>query len=310
MEDPLNNNAWNESLKHLKKRADIIRCIRRYFYQNGYLEVDTPVRIPAPAPEAHISIFETEGWYLQSSPELCMKQLVAQGYDKIFQICKCFRKEETGDLHLTELTLLEWYTKGHTYLDLMDQCCDMIQFTAAASDLSHCLEYGSHRVDLGSPWERISVKEAFNAYSSMSMDQALKLDKFDEIMAFDIEPRLGTQKPCFLYDYPASRAALARLKKNRPHLCERFELYIAGIELANGFSELTHAQEQRHRFEREMDIRKKAGKKNTPMPEKFLKSLEKMPETAGIALGIDRLVMVFTNSLSIDRVTTFTHKDL
>ncbi|MEA1966928.1 MAG: EF-P lysine aminoacylase EpmA [Thermodesulfobacteriota bacterium] len=296
--------------KNLKKRALIINAVRKFFNLNGYLEIETPVRIPAPAPEAHIDSFKSEKWYLQSSPELCMKRVAASGYEKIFQICKCFRKDERGDRHLTELTMLEWYTKGDTYMDLMDQCRNLIKFIAKETGSKESICYNNLNINLAESWQKISVEQAFAEYSKISMDQAVLQKKFDEIMSFDIEPNLGIQKPCFIFDYPSSMAALAKLKKNNNKLAERFELYIAGIELANGFSELTDPDEQRIRFEKEMTIRDKFGKAASPMPEKFLEELGNMPETAGIALGIDRLVMLFTNSLSIDEVVAFTPEEL
>ncbi len=311
----------------LEKRAAIIRAVRNFFLMNGFLEVETPLRIPAPVPEANIDLFESEKWYLQSSPEICMKRLAAHGFGKIFQICKCFRKDERSDRHLTELTMLEWYTKGYTYLNLMDQCQKLIQYIASeiyhgkkkekekkrkkgggsesevTSESSIC--YNGKVIDLSGPWHKITVEQAFSQYASVSMEQALFHDEFDCIMGFEIEPNLGMQTPSFIFDYPNSLAALAKLRSDDKKIAERFELYISGIELANGFSELTDSVEQKKRFEKELEIRKKAGKNITPMPEQFLNDLKFLPETAGIALGVDRLVMLFTDSASIDDVVAF-----
>ncbi|MFO7750807.1 MAG: EF-P lysine aminoacylase EpmA [Desulfobacteraceae bacterium] len=297
-------------MKKLQQRAEIIAAVRRFFAINGYLEVETPIRIPAPAPEAHIDGFQSEGWYLQASPEICMKRLVASGHEKIFQICKCFRKDEIGERHLTEMTLLEWYTANDSYTELMDQCCDLIRFVAREIGAGQTITCNGHTVDLALPWEKISVTELFERHSAVSMDQALCDEEFDEIMAFDIEPCLGTEQPCFVFDYPASMAALAKLKPLDNTLAQRVELYIAGIELANGFSELTDPAEQKERFEKEMAVRTRAGKAPMPMPEPFLRDLAAMPETSGIALGMDRLVMLFTNARSIDRVVAFTDTEL
>ncbi|SLM29280.1 lysyl-tRNA synthetase [Desulfamplus magnetovallimortis] len=318
--------------KHIEKRALMIRAIRSFFESEGYLEVETPSRIPIPVPEENIEPFESEGWYLQSSPEICMKRLAAQGYGKIFQICKCFRKDERGDRHLTELTMLEWYRKGYSYKELMAECCDLIRYVSAYiqnyghvfpqneksstketnrhrnSNQPYLLEYGEHRIALGDKWNMISVRDAFRKYSSITMEEAEKSGRFDEIMAFEIEPELGLSTPEFIYDYPASMAALAKLKSNDHSLAERFELYIAGIELANGFSELTDPVEQRERFERVLEKRRQSekDKHGEILPEKFLSDLGKMPLTAGIALGIDRLAMIFANASTIDEVVTFT----
>ena len=165
-------------------------------------------------------------------------------------------------------------------------------------------------IDLSGPWHKMTVEQAFFRYASVSMEKALSHDKFDYIMGFEIEPKLGMQTPSFIFDYPNSLAALAKLKFENRKFAERFELYISGIELANGFSELTDPVEQRKRFEKELAIRKKAGKKVTPMPENFLNDLKSLPETAGIALGIDRLVMLFTDSASINDVVAFIPEEL
>ena len=294
----------------LKLRARIIQTIRAFFIENEYLEVETPLRIPVPIPEAHIDGFESEGWYLQSSPEICMKRMAATGYPKIFQICKCFRKEERGDRHLTEMTLLEWYTKGFTYKELMAQTAELIQYVAFKTRGEKQLIYGDKTIALDTPWEFITVAQAFETYTEISMETAMKTGTFDEVMAFDIEPRLGKDYPAFLFDYPAAMGALARLKPHDPSIAERFELYIAGMELANGFSELTDPKEQRRRFEKEMVLRKAMGKPLTPMPFNFLKDLENLPDTAGIALGVDRLVMLFANVDTIDQVVSFTPETL
>ncbi|MFH1155875.1 MAG: EF-P lysine aminoacylase EpmA [Pseudomonadota bacterium] len=299
-----------DPLTFLSKRAAVIRAVRAFFDSRGYLEVETPIRIPAVAPEAHIDCFESETWFLQTSPELCMKRLMASGCDRIFQICKCFRKDERGPRHLLELTMLEWYTRGGTYLDLMDQCRDLIRHIATQTGFTDKLVYGGETIFLSDPWQDLTVEQAFRNYSDTSMDAALATDRFDEIISFEIEPRLGRPHPSFLRDYPARMAALSRLKPGNKSLAERFELYIAGIELANGFTELTDPVEQRCRFGTELAIREKAGKPVLPMPEKFLEALESMPPTAGIALGMDRLVMLFADAPSIDHIVAFTPEDL
>ncbi len=291
-------------------RARVLQAIRAFFIENGYLEVETPLRIPVPIPEAHIDGFESEGWHLQSSPEICMKRLAAMGYDKIFQICKCFRKEERSHRHLTEMTMLEWYTRGDTYRDLMDQTMDLIRYIAQKTGNGNRLTYGTKTISLDPPWEFIPVARAFENHTGISMETAIETDAFDELMAFEIEPELGERCPTFLFDYPAAMGALARLKPHAPSLAERFELYIAGMELANGFSELTDPWEQKQRFKKELALREAAGKPLTPMPDKFLEAIGHMPDTAGIAMGVDRLVMLFANVHTIDKVVTFTPETL
>jgi len=291
-------------------RARILQAIRRYFVDHDYLEVETPHLIPAPAPEIHIDAIKAEDAFLHTSPELCMKRLLSAGYDKIFQICRCFRQGERGEHHLYEFTLLEWYRAGVDYVALMDECEEMILSVSHDLGLGEKITYQKRDIELKKPWERIAVKEAFMRYAPITMEKALELNRFDEVMVSEIEPRLGIPKPTFLYDYPATLAALARLKENEPELAERFEIYMGGLELANAFSELTDVREQEARFIRERENRLKLGKTMYPIPEKFLKSLPQMPSSAGIALGVDRLAMIFSNKTRIDDVVPFTPEDL
>jgi lysyl-tRNA synthetase class 2 len=291
-------------------RARIIQAIRAFFIDREYLEVETPIRIPAPAPEAHINAVITDDWFLQTSPELCMKQLLAAGFSRIFQICKCFRHKERGTKHLPELTMLEWYSTGHNYRDLMNECEDLICAVAHLINGNDKISCRGREIDLATPWTRMSVAAAFDRYASMEMEQALEKDCFDEVVATEIEPNLGSTTPLFLYDYPAPCGALARLKPRNDLLAERFELYIAGIELCNGFSELTDPAEQRARFEKEQLLRMSFGRPVYPMPQRFLKALKDMPDAAGNALGIDRLVMLFCDAAEIDEVVSFTPEEL
>ena len=295
---------------NLELRARIIQAIRSFFIDHQYLEVETPIRIPAPAPEAHIDAVITAEWFLQTSPELCMKRLLAAGFPRIFQICKCFRNKERGAKHLPELTMLEWYRTGLNYKDLMDECEDLIRFVARLINGNDIIAYRGQEINLAVPWTRMAVSAAFQQYASLAMEESLEKDCFDEVMAYEIEPNLGAPKPLFLYDYPAPRGALARLKPHNDLLAERFELYIAGIELCNGFSELTDPAEQRARFENEQQLRKSLGHPVYPMPQKFLNALKDMPDAAGNALGIDRLVMLFSDAPDIDDVVTFTPEEL
>ncbi|MBN1382473.1 MAG: EF-P lysine aminoacylase GenX [Deltaproteobacteria bacterium] len=291
-------------------RARMIQAMREFFVGRDYLEIETPERIPAPAPEDHIDAFSCGSWFLQTSPELCMKRLLAAGYEKIFQICKCWREGERGDYHLPEYTLLEWYRRDADYQDLMIECEGLIRYVAGASGRQGFLDYQSDRIDLSLPWERLSVGEAFERYAPLSVEEALDQGCFDEVIACRVGPNLGRRCPTFLYDYPVSLGALARARKDNPGLAERFELYMAGIELANAFSELNDAQEQRRRFEKSRAYRRSAGKTDYPVPEPFLKTLDSMPDSAGIALGVDRLVMILGDRKKIDHVVAFTPEDL
>ncbi len=283
----------------------MIHAVRAFFETNGYLHVETPCLIPSPAPEAHVDAIQAGNYYLQTSPELCMKRLLSEGFSRIFQISKCFRERERGDRHLPEFTMLEWYRTEIDYTDLMKECEDLFVFIRESLHLQKPFRYGGREIDFNAPWERLSVEDAFRDLASIPLGEALKKDLFDEIMVEEIEPRLGWGKPTFLFDYPASMAALARLREDNKAVAERFEIYIGGLELANGFSELNDAREQRTRFEEECRRRADSHRPVYPLPEKFLDALPSMPDAAGIALGLDRLAMILTNSSNIDQVVAF-----
>ncbi|WP_306534642.1 EF-P lysine aminoacylase EpmA [Geobacter sp.] len=294
----------------LGARARIIQEIRRFFIEGGYLEVETPLRIPAPAPESHIDPVPADGWFLQTSPEICMKRMLAAGYGRLFQICHCWRAGERGRMHIPEFTMLEWYRAGTDYAGLMDECERLVRSVVEGMGFGGKLAFRGGTIDSAAPWERTTVRDAFVKHGGMTMEEALERDVFDEVMVERIEPRLGNGRPTFIHDYPACRGALARLKPDDPTVAERFELYIGGVELANAFSELTDPVEQRTRFESEAAFRAFRGQITIPLPENFLAELAEMPPSAGIALGVDRLVMVLLDAASIDEVVAFTPEEL
>jgi lysyl-tRNA synthetase class 2 len=192
----------------------------------------------------------------------------------------------------------------------MDECEALIRSIAARMGIGLTLGSRGLKIDLTGPWQRLSVEDAFRRHGTLSMKEALERDLFDEVMVQDIEPRLGLGKPTLLCDYPAERGALACLKEEDPSLAERFELYVGGVEIANAFSELTDSEEQRRRFVAEETRRRTAGKRPYPMPEKFLEELDRMPPSAGVALGVDRLVMVLLDLPTIDHVVAFLPEEL
>ena len=298
------NLAQKKEALHL--RAKLIQSIRLFFIQHGFLEVETPLRIPAPAPEEHIEVLPAGNWFLQTSPELCMKRLLAAEFPLIFQISKCFRAGERGNLHLPEFTMLEWYVAKFNYLQLIKQCEEMIVAVVNDMGFAQDIIWQDKKINLALPWERITVQEAFKNYAPVTLEEALNKDKFDQILVDYIEPYLGVNRPTFIYDYPAKLAALAKLKDSNANVAERFELYIGGMELANGFSELTDENEQRQRFEEALYLRARKNWTAYSLPENFLNSLKNMPEASGIALGIDRLVMILANVAKIDDVVAFT----
>jgi lysyl-tRNA synthetase class 2 len=296
--------------KNLRLRAKMVAAIRRHFKKSGFLEVETPYRIPVPVPEAHIDPVTSEDWFLHPSPELCMKRLLSAGFNRIYQICKCFRKNERGARHLPEMTLLEWYATGIDYAGMMTQCEELV--AAVAEDLGRAggITYQGRFISFERPYDRMTVQRAFASYAPVTLVESIRQHTFDEIMACCIEPRLGFNKPVFLYDYPTQFGSLAKTKNQDPSTAERFELYISGMELCNAFTELNDPAEQRKRFETENEARRSLGKPAYPMPEIFLEALEQMPPAAGNALGLDRLVMLFADTVSIDDVVSFTPEEL
>ena len=268
--------------------------------------------------------------YLITSPEYAHKKLLAAGFEKTFEITKAFRGGEPfGGLHNPEFTMIEWYRAGADYTAIMDDVEKMVQFVAA-----HVSPEQTKRVK--GPWERISVVEAFKRYADTNLDEVSDEETFFKIFLTKIERKLGVAKPTILYDYPASMASLARLKpspglrppspagggntahKSSPRgrgegegrYAERFEVYIAGMELGNAFSELNDGVEQRRRFMQERALRKELGKEPIPLDEDFLDAVGNMPPSAGIALGIDRLVMLLTNAATIEEVLAFPAREL
>ena len=290
----------------LEKRARIIQQIRTFFIEQNFLEVETPQRIPANAPELHIDAVPSSDWFLHTSPELCMKRLLAAGYERLFQICHCWRAGERGKAHLPEYSMLEWYRSHCDYHQLMRDCEALFLYLSPEQPI----RWQGEIIDLSPPWPRLTISEAFSQFSSMSLETALATDEFDTVIALEIEPKLPPNRPVFLIEYPEKHAALARKKPSSPLVAERFELFIGGLELANAFSELTDPIEQQQRFTKEESQRQNKGKTPYPSPTPFLEELATLPPSAGIALGIDRLIMLFCDKSKIDEVVSFTPEQL
>ncbi|MGI9536563.1 MAG: EF-P lysine aminoacylase EpmA [Desulfocapsaceae bacterium] len=298
----------------LQFRAALFQLIRSFFHHQGFLEVDTPIRQPVLLPESTITPIASGSWFLQASPEQSMKRILARGGKNIFQICPCFRAEERGAQHLEEFTMLEWYRSDADYHDLMTDCRSLLSYVLEG--LNQREQYRAFvtrscfgTMSAGIDWESITVSEAFSRWATIPLDDALESGRFDEVIAIDIEPHLGLQSPTFLYDYPAACASLARLKKDDARLAERFELYMDGMELANGFSELTDTAEQRARFMQELQLMETDNSFRKQLPERFLQDLDKIDRAAGIALGLDRLLMLLLSASSIDEVVSFSPDD-
>lgn len=329
--------AMGIDLDTAKNRSSLIQKIRDFFVHADFLEVETPIMTPIPGMEPHLTPFESRlnfpsvsnsktadlSVYLNTSPELQMKKLLGAGFDKIFNITKVFRNGEMdGPLHNPEFTMIEWYRKNADYKDLMKDCENLVL------SLTKSLTYQSDIIDLSTPWPRFTTNELFIKYCGLNLleNQDFRTFKknaeaknFDtngcenwddiyfKIFLNNIEPELTKlSTPVFIYDYPSSQAALAKRSTSNPFFAERFELYIKGIELANAFSELTDSKEQHARLIEEQNLRKTMGKTILPIDEEFLTALDHITvPTAGIALGLDRLIMLLLDKKSIEEVLLF-----
>jgi lysyl-tRNA synthetase class 2 len=303
--------AEDESLRlsqikaNLERRALIYDVIRTLFRSEGFLEVETPLLVPTVAPEKYITPFTVNGWFLSTSPEMHMKRLLAAGYGKIFQICHCFRKSERGRLHNPEFTMLEWYRVGADYMQIIQDTERLVLTLANRLRLGTTIRYQGAEIDLVSPWPRITVRQAF--LNSAGWDPFTRLDeeRFEVDLVEKVIPSFDPSRPTVLMDYPVAMASLARLRPGNLPVAERAEVFIGGLELANAYSELTDAAEQERRFKQEIETLEREGKRGIVMPERFIESLSSLPECGGIALGVDRLVMLFCDASSIDEVVAF-----
>ncbi len=291
---------------NLERRALIFLYIRDFFNEQGFLEVHTPIRAPAIAPETFIVPFQSEDWYLVASPELHMKRLLAAGYEKIYQFSHCFRKGERGRWHNPEFIMLEWYRRGADYRKIIEDTEKLVTTVSRNLGYKNIIKYQGQEIDIRTPWPRRTVSEAYKNHAGW--DPLMKDDpeKFDVDFIDKVLPSFAKDRPTVLVDYPANQASLARLKPKNPKVAERAEVFIGGLELANAYSELADAAEQAKRFREAINQIKKARGQTMPLPEKFLEAMKSLPECGGIALGIDRLVMLFCDADSIDDVMAFT----
>jgi lysyl-tRNA synthetase class 2 len=295
---------------NLRRRALIYEYIRDFFKERDFLEVDTPIRSPAIAPEEFITPFRSEDWFFAASPELYMKRLLAAGYEKIFQLSHSFRRGERGRWHNPEFTMLEWYRAGADYSQIIADIEEIVTTVAGRLGFKHDrIEYQGQAIDIKSPWPRLTVRDAF--LRAAGWDSVYKPDslRFDKDFVLKVLPSFSPLRPTVMMDYPAPMASLARLKSDNPRVAERAEVFIGGLELANAYSELTDAIEQEKRFREVIEKLQKERGQTMPLPEKFLKALAHLPECAGVALGIDRLVMLFCDASSIDDAMAFTEEE-
>ncbi len=287
---------------NLQRRARILDSIRAFFKREGFLEVETPVLLPQVAPEQFIDPFNVDGWALSTSPEMHMKRLLAAGYGNVFQITHCFRKGERGRLHNPEFTMIEWYRLDSGYMDIIDDTERLVLAVAGDLGLGTAIRYQGREIDLSRPWPRTTVRDAFRRSAGWDPVSVLDPERFDLDLVDKVMPAFAPDRPTVLMDYPAANASMARLKPGDRTVAERAEAFIGGLELANAYSELTDAAELAQRFLRVTD---ETGGTRRPLPESFLQAVDCLPACGGIALGVDRLVMLLCDAASIDDVVAF-----
>lgn len=321
----------------LLARGRIVSALRRYFEERDFVEVETPALQVSPGNEAHLHAFETEiatpggaraPLYLHTSPEFACKKLLAAGERRIVTFARVFRNRERSALHHPEFTLLEWYRAEEDYGVLMKDCAEVLATAAEAAGMKSLSWRGRTADPFASP-ERLTVAEAFLRHAGIDLMRTVGgagdtdrdalaegarsagvrvahddiwSDVFSRVMVTLIEPRLGQDRATILYEYPLAEAALARVNPADPRTAERFELYACGVELANAFGELTDAPEQRRRFQSEMAEKERVYGASYPLDQDFLTALASMPPASGIALGLDRLVMLATGAQRIEDV--------
>lgn len=307
--------APTASLAALERRGMLLRKLREFFCERGFAEVETPLVAPEIIPELHIEPMRVEGGgYLQASPELHMKRLLAAGAQAIFQVTRSFRAGERGQLHNPQFTIVEWYRVGDDMragMDLLDSLAQTLLGTAPAARTTYdeafarTLEISAHSA---SPQELAKIAKAAGVAVPSGIDEGNRDEWLNLFLAACVEPQLGTNRPEILYHYPSSQSSLAKVVRSPLgyDVAERFEMYYRGIELANGFHELTDAAEQRRRFEEVNAARIKDDRSLLPMPESLLAAMEYgLPDCTGCAMGFDRLVMLALGATRIDDVMAF-----
>ena len=332
---------WWSALRHadrkpfLLARNAITKAVRAWFNEQGFVEIETGILQVSPGNETHLHAPRTEladadGTrairYLRTSPEFAAKKLLAAGEPKIFEFARVFRDRERGDLHLPEFTMLEWYRADATYDAVMADSVVVVAHAAQATGIGRFSFRGSSADPFAEP-EMLTVATAFERFAGIDLlatvaggegdraalaaaagkqvritDDDTWSDIFSKILVEHVEPKLGQGRLTVLFEYPVPEAALARAKPADPRVAERFEIYACGVELANGFGELTDPKEQRQRFASAMDEKQRRYGERYPLDEEFLQAVAAMPEASGVALGFDRLVMLAAGAVRIDQV--------
>jgi lysyl-tRNA synthetase class 2 len=336
-----NPSPWWSAARHIDRRPfltarnAITKAIRAWFDEQGFVEVETGILQVSPGNETHLHAPRTElrdsagaavTRYLRTSPEFAAKKLLAAGEEKIFEFARVFRDRERGDLHLPEFTMLEWYRANEPYEAVMADSIVVVAHAAQATGIGRFSFRGRTADPFAEP-ELLTVAAAFDRFAGIDLLATVQdgsgeraalagaaggkvriaeddtwSDIFSKLLVEHIEPQLGQGQLTVLFEYPAPEAALARTKLSDPRVAERFEIYACGVELANGFGELTDAQEQRRRFTLAMGEKQRRYGERYPLDEDFLAAVAHMPQASGVALGFDRLVMLASGSARIDQV--------
>jgi elongation factor P--(R)-beta-lysine ligase len=333
---PPQEKPWYHPSRHedrrgiLLARNRILAATRMWFVERDFLEVDVPALQVSPGNEAHLHGFETRlihsdgsaaTRYLHTSPEFACKKLLAAGEERIFFLGHVFRNRERTATHAPEFTMLEWYRARAPYKQIIEDTVELVRLAAGEATFN----WRGRVCDPSAGAEWLTVAEGFQKYAGVDLLATLDGNKpnrealaaqspvtfqadeswsdiFSRILVEKVEPQLGNERLTVFYEYPACEAALARVCPHDARVAERFELYAAGVELANGFGELTDAAEQRRRFEEEMEIKQRVYGERYPIDEELLQALTLMPEASGVALGMDRLIMLATGAARIDQV--------
>jgi lysyl-tRNA synthetase class 2 len=309
------------SIEAIRQRAVVLQKIRQFFAARDVLEVDTPALSHSAVTDEHLHSFSTQfthpfspqtsTLYLQTSPEFAMKRLLCAGSGAIYQICKSFRNEESGRFHNPEFTMLEWYRPDFDHLKLMSEIDELIQMVVGSDSAERVTYQDVFKQYLGycpltATLTDIKTLASQCGYAELAANENDKDTLLMLLFSQHVEPHIGQNRPCFVVDFPASQAALARISPTNSLVAERFELYFQGIELANGFHELTDGPEQLRRFEQDNVKRQHMGLEIMPIDHNFIAAIDYgLPACAGVALGIDRLLMLALNYSEIDQVITF-----
>ncbi len=325
-------------------RIEIIKSIREFFWSQGFVETDTPVAVRLASQEPHLNPISTtihdpngrpEKFYLRTSPEYALKKLLAVGYEKVFEIGKCFRDFESfGGNHNPEFTMLEWYRAPGLYQEIMEDIEKLFKFVGKKLS-KEWVAYKNKKINIFQNWNRQTMKEVWQTFVGVNLDDYLELnqmqelakskgynvdsndayeDLFYKIFLNEVEPNLGIDEPIFVYDFPAQMTSLSRLCESDSRYAERFELYIGGLEVANAFGELTDAQLQKEKLEEDVAKRKNLGKETWPVDPDFIAALAALPvgasaQVGGIAMGVDRMVLLFTEAKDLNETIFQSVKD-